>query len=59
MPNVMSPTHNEFKTLAEWKELGNKRHEQIAGPDTDDIHPCIKEMRRRIVGMVHEYEKVF
>ncbi len=59
MPNVTSPNHREFKTLADWKELNTKRHEEIAGPDADDIHPGIKEMRRKIVGMVHEYEKVF
>ena len=55
MPNVVSPNQRQMETLSEFREMNDQRHREIGGPDKDDDHKDIREIRRRILDLVHEF----
>ena len=52
MANVLSPVQLKSMNL---RHMDAKRHAEIAGPDTPDDHVQLREMRRRILDIVHEF----
>ena len=55
MPNVLSPNQRVLTTLSEMRQMDRERDLDIATPAKDDDHPMIKEIRRKLVEMVHEF----
>ena len=58
MPNVLSPNDRKLDTFKDYKNLSKARHEDIAGEDGEDDPRMIKEIRKRIVDMAREFEKL-
>ena len=58
MTNVLSPNQRQMNTLSEFRQLDARRHEEIASPDDDGDHAMIREIRRRAMDMVEEFDKL-
>lgn len=58
MPNVLSPRKRNFTTLRDFLTASRFRHEDIAGEDRDDDPHMIKEIRRRVQEMAHEFAEL-
>jgi len=57
-PNVLSPNQRKLESFADFRAMDRHRHEDIAGPNSEQTHPMIKEIRRRAVDMYKEFAEL-
>ncbi|XP_065656068.1 uncharacterized protein LOC136081805 [Hydra vulgaris] len=58
MPNVLSPFQIDFGGWRSISELNKKREREIGGAPKPDDHPMVREIRRRVLGIVLEAEEI-
>lgn len=57
MTNTLSPNEKDLKKLTDLKKATKLLEIEIGGPDKEDDHPDILEIRRRCIDMVKEFEQ--
>lgn len=58
MPNVLSPNQVHVFTLRQFKDLNEKSRREIASPDAPEDHENIREIRKRLVELVREFDEL-
>ena len=58
MPHILSPNKITLNNFSDLKRVEAKKELEIASPDQPDDHELLREMRRRIIDIIQEFEEI-
>ena len=53
----MSPNEVKLEKFSDLSKMDAKRQSEMSGPDEEGDHELIREIRKRIIDVVHEFQE--